>query len=260
MKHAALLALAVFVPEITAAEPIFPNSVVSNNIDFITTQDPSAFYCLTYFGTETREMPDKRSSALFADDVHIFEAWFTDGTAIELTVHPDLGDETNAEQVARKLVDPLGRLPSFMRDGLSHVVILQGDLTAFAESEGRFFTVYDANVASRISTHDLEETVFHEAVHAIMDVPIARDPEWLRAQTNDGAFVTDYGASSPQGEDLAETALFAFTYFQHPERLPTQVKEELVELVPHKLEFLERFFGPSQDMQRTVDGLENCGR
>lgn len=257
MKHLAF-SLCLLLPTAGATDPLFPNSVVSNDIEFISSEDESAFYCLHYFGTDTREMPDKRKDGLLVDDVHIFEAWFLDGTAIQLWVHPDFRNTFAATLAAQKLTGPLGHLPWFMRERLDHVVVHKGDETAFAEDRGRFFVVYDGNMDKRISTHDLEETVFHESVHATMDVPIAHSAEWRKAQAADKGFVTTYGASFPEREDLAETALFAFAYFQHPERLPDQLRSDLETLAPNRLAFLEQFFGPSRPIQRNLDGLEDC--
>ena len=241
-----------------SAKPLFENSVVSNDIEFLTTSDPSAFYCLLYFGTEDREMPDKRSDALMADGVHVFEAWFTDGTAVPIWAHPDLGDQSAAEATARLATGPLGRLPSFMRERLDHVVIHSGDETAFAEDQGRFFVLYDANMRRRIKTHDLEETVFHEAVHATLDVPIAASDGWQAAQRADGQALTHYAADNPGREDLAESALFAFTYFQHPERLGPELRANIEVTIPARLAFLRDIFGPDQQMQKTVGPLQDC--
>lgn len=44
-----------------SADPIFPNSVVSNDIDFIREDDPEAGFCLNFVGTSRAEMPDKRT-------------------------------------------------------------------------------------------------------------------------------------------------------------------------------------------------------
>ena len=258
MKKLLTIAAMTLAASSVAAQPLFPNSVVSNDIDFITTDDHSAFYCLHYLGTDRREMPDKRHDELFADGVHVFEALFTDGTVIEITAHPDFGTEARAADVAAKLTGPLGRLPTFMREKLGHVVLQKGDETAFAESRGRFFTVYDENMSKRIGTHDLEETVFHESVHAAMDVPVATDPEWLAAQSDDAAFVTEYAASLPEREDLAETALFAYAFFRHPERLDDQLLRDIKQTIPNRLAYLERFFGPSLTLQHEQDGLPAC--
>ena len=49
----------------------------------------------------------------------------------------------------------------------------------------------------------------HESVHAAWDKTHAKSAEWQDAQKKDGGFITDYARKNPQGEDLAESALFA---------------------------------------------------
>lgn len=255
---APVLSALLFSPVLSTAEPLFPNSVVSNNIDFIKTSDPSAFHCLGYLGQSRKEMPDKRGGALMADGVYVFEARFRDGARVGIWVHPDMGSQKAAARVAGQLSGPLGRLPSFMRMKLDHVVIHKGDETAFAEDRGHFFVLYDQNMAKRIRTHDLEETVFHESVHATLDHAIAAQRAWKKAQRRDGGFVTTYAANHPGKEDLAETALFAMTYFLHPERLPADVRAKLAQLVPNRLEFLSELFGADKQMQAKHRHLPGC--
>jgi len=55
------------------AGPLYPNSVVSNDIDFIKPGDRGAFACLIYNGTSRQEMPHKARNGLFANGVHVFE-------------------------------------------------------------------------------------------------------------------------------------------------------------------------------------------
>ncbi|MEO1550606.1 MAG: hypothetical protein AAFR93_09255 [Pseudomonadota bacterium] len=234
-----LCALALVTWASTAAgAPLFPNSVVSNDLDFIRPGDPSAFACVSQTDLGRREMPDKRVDTLFSNDVRVFTAQFRDGTAVELWLHPDLRGADVVEPVAQAL----GHLPTLMRRQLSHVVIHAGNETAFAEDEGRFFVLYDGNIADRISTRDLQETVFHESVHAAWDVPHASARAWRRAQAEDGAFVTAYAARLPLREDLAETALFAWAMHRTPGRLGRDIEAKLRALVPQRLAYLEALF------------------
>jgi hypothetical protein len=239
---------------VAAAEPLFPNSVVSNDIDFITTSDPAVPGCLRYLGQAAREMAGALDTdELMAEDVHTFEVAFADGSRVGLWVHPSVGRREEAEAVAGLLVGPLGRLPAVMRMPLSHVVIHSGDYTAMAEDLGNFFAVYADNVRARLSTHDLEETVFHESVHASLDVLWADSSVWRNAQNADGGFITEYAAEEPEGEDLAESALFAYTYLRHPERLPPEVARGIEAIMPARLAVFETIFGaPEPD----VTGLE----
>ena len=111
--------------------PILPNSIVSNDLEFITKEDEHAFACLDFSGRERREMPDKRSDQLLADKTFIFTAQFSDRAELEIWAHPSFGTIENALQHVEMIVEPLGRLPSFMRQRLSHVVLHEGDETAF---------------------------------------------------------------------------------------------------------------------------------
>lgn len=239
------------VPLASGAEPIFPNSVVSNDIDFIASDDPAVPACLRYLGRGTQEMPGGPTDDLMLPDVHLMEATFDDGSRIGLWLHPSLGPQEDAEALALLLLGPLGRLPALMRQRLSHVVVHPGDRTAFAEHLGHFFVLYRDNMLDRIATHDLEETVFHESVHATLDADWAQSAEWLAAQQADSAFITAYAAEKPEGEDLAESALFAFAQIRHPERLPPEVSDAIETLIPARLAFFKQLFNaPEPDLPK----------
>lgn len=233
-----------------AAGPLFENSVVSNDIDFILSSDPALPACLRYIGQVTQEMPGALDTGdLMAADVFTFDAGFIDGSQVGIWVHPSVGTREGAQGLASLLLGPLGRLPAVMRQKLSHVVIQSGDHAAFGEHLGRFFVVYADNMHTRLGTHDLDETVFHETVHATLDAEWSQSAEWQSAQKADGAFITEYAAEKPQGEDLAETALFALTYLRHRERLPPDVALGVETMIPARLAVLQRIFNaPEPDL------------
>lgn len=243
MKKHILTTCLLLSASIAMASPPYQNSVVSNDFAFITPDDPNAFVCLFQIGTGTREMPDKRHDDLFADEVAIFQVQFSDGVTTQIWAHPDLGD--TAPDYARKVARAMGHLPTMMRNPLSHVVLLDGNETAFAEDLGRFFTIYSENIDDRISTDDLEETIFHESVHASLDVPLASSKQWQDAQRADADAITRYASENLDGEDLAETALFAYAYLATPGRLPATVVANIETRIPNRLEVLRGVFaGP----------------
>ncbi len=234
----ACVAIASVISLPAAAQTLFPSSVVSNDIDFLRQTDPSAFYCLDYDGPATREMV-YQGEVIFPDGVETFYARFSDQSMVEIWVHPAVGDESVARQKAMDLTLPLGTLPSWMRMPGLVVKINPGDRSAFAETLGRFFVVSSDNIEARLNTHDLQETVFHEMIHVALDTDHAKAHEWKAAQAADGAFVTDYALNNPTTEDLAETALFAYAYFNHPERLPVSVKNKLRDRFANRLAYLK---------------------
>lgn len=250
MKGLFLLMLA---PLAAANAPLFPNSVVSNDLEFIETKDQSTFTCLSYRGAEKAEMPDKRNNGLFVINSHIFTSYYTDGTAIELWAHPDFGSPSSAQNFVAPVAQAIGKLPIIMRMQLDHVVIHQGDETAFAEADGRFFVVYSDNIKSRIKSNDLEETIFHESVHATIDAHYSDSQTWQLAQQNDGAFITHYAANFPTKEDLAESALFAWAVLMHPGRLPHKIETQVKKLMPHRLDFFEELFASESIIPLKID-------
>ena len=236
-------AILISVANTARSEPLFPNSVVSNDLEFIRTDDESAFSCLVFDGTQRAEMPDKRSDELFADGVYIFNANYTDGTVVDLWAHPDLGSQEAALESVEPVAQAIGKLPTIMRSKIRHVVVHKGDETAFGEDRGGFFVLYSENIKTRIRNHDLEETVFHETVHATLDFKYHhRSGKWKKAQQADGGFVTEYAADLPDKEDLAESASFAWAMLVHPGRLPRDIEQRVRGIMPNRLAFFEDLF------------------
>lgn len=224
------------------ADPLFPNSVVSNDLEFIRTDDQSVFSCVAFQGTERAEMPDKRNDALFDSGTFMFQANYQDGTSVGLWAHSDFGSHSTALRSVEPVAQAIGKLPTVMRSKLDHVVIHKGDEVAFGEADGHFFVLYSDNIRTRIRNHDLEETVFHESVHATLDAKYLRNRAWRSAQRADGAFITEYAARLPDKEDMAESALFAWTVLVHPGRLPQGIEARVRQIMPNRLAFFEDLF------------------
>ena len=227
---------------IAVEQPFFINSIVSNDIDFIHASDPTVESTLKYLGTSRREMPDKRNDFLFDDSAHVFVMQFADGADVEIHVHSDFENFREVERYPDLLKGPIGKLPPEMRNTLSHVVIHKGNEVAFSEHLGHFFVLYSQNVETRIKNGDLEETVFHESVHATLDHKYRESTEWIEAQKTDGIFVTNYGADNPESEDFAESALFAYTSYTYPNRLPLNLQRWLKDNVPNRMAYFDELF------------------
>ena len=97
---------------------------------------------------------------------------------------------------------------------------------------------------TRISNNDLEETVFHESVHASLDSTYLRSQAWLDAQRSDGTFVTQYAKNNPDKEDMAESAIFAYTMLKHPGRLSRDIEDWVRIYMLNRYMFFETVFLP----------------
>ncbi len=225
-----------------AVPPLFKNSIVSTDIDFITECDADSFKSYVYIGQQEKEMPDSRNDILFDKKAYVFESTFANGKKVGIWAHSSFGSKAAAEEYVVKLNPRLGKLPELMRDKVSHVIIHKGDATAFAESEGNFFVLYSDNMDVRISNNDLEETVFHESVHASLDFTYANSTGWKNAQNADGNFITQYGKDNPKLEDLAETAIFAYTMIKNPGRLSKDIEDWVNKNNPNKFAFFKTIY------------------
>lgn len=234
MKPLVFALILAVAPSGLLAQPLYPNSVASNDLDFILADDPGACWSIVENEGGRTEMYDPRRDLLFVEGAHHFDVTFPD-QQIRINVHPDVGDP---KKRAMQAAASISRLPTQMRNALKHVNILDGDGAAWEEGLGGFFTLYDGLMERRLAEHDLDETVFHESAHVALDPLISRDPDWQSNQIADGGFITSYAAEKPNKEDIAESALFAWTMLYHPGRLPADVEAAVRETIPNRLEYL----------------------
>jgi hypothetical protein len=224
------------------SDPLFPNSIVSNNINFILETDSNTLIRIDYKGQQDNEMPDSRTDVLFDENSYIFEASFVGNVKTEIWCHSNFGSVLAAQEYVEKLGRCLGKIPVFQINMLDHVVIHKGDATAFAETEGQFFVLYSDNMDKRISTNDLEETVFHESIHATIQNIYETSADWKNAQIADGKFITEYAKRLPSLEDMPETALFAYTMINYPGRMPLYIEKWINENIPNRLAFFKTIY------------------
>lgn len=221
-------------------EPLYASSVVDTDFDFIRETDRSVLDTVAFVEKGLAEMPDKVATQELFQPAYQFRATYKDGVKADFFVSERAGTQAVAQTYVDLAAIRLGRIPHVLRKGVTRVVINEGDATAF--SDVGLIVLYTKNMGKRISTHDLEETIFHESVHATWDKDHAEAPGWTRAQRTDPGFLTNYGRTHPQGEDLAETALFAVTMVHHPDRLPTDVRARVQAQVPARLEYIRKLF------------------
>ncbi len=250
-------ALALAGPGMFALPQDYASSVVGTDFDFIVDEDPSTFLCLEFHGQRLREMPEKTSGDPLVQPALVFMAYYEDGTKVDVALDADFSTESAGREEALRYATRLGKLPTALRSGIERIVVHAGptDATAFGGHGG--IVLYSANATKRIATHDLEETLFHESVHAAWDVPHRESPAWVAAQAADGAFLTKYAAKDP-GEDLAESALFAYTLLHHPERIPADQAARIRAVIPARIAFVETLVPPGEPIFHPVGPRYAC--
>jgi len=240
--------------EATLQAPPYRSSVVGTDFDFITESDPDTFGRLEDKGQGPAEMPDKSDrSAPLVQEAFLFVAHFNDGTRVRLAIDADFKTQDSARQEALRYTPRLGKLPTALRRGVERVVIHKGGENVTAFSDVGLIVLYADNATKRIGTHDLEETVFHESVHAAWDKTHAKSAEWQDAQKKDGGYVTDYARKLPQGEDLAESALFAYALLHHPDRIPKEEAARIARLIPNRIAFVEKLLPKDKPLHFLIE-------
>jgi hypothetical protein len=255
-----LLLLLAFRPATAGDEPLYPSSVVGTEFDFILDTDPDTFVRLEDKGEGKAEMPDKSvESAPLFQQAFLFVAHFNDGTRVKLTIDADFKTQEAARKESLRYTPQLGKLPTALRRGVDRLVVHKGgeDVTAFSD-EG-VIILYSDNATKRIGTHDLEETVFHESVHAAWDKTHEASAEWLDAQKKDGCFITHYAMKNPKGEDLAESALFAFALIHHPKRIPKKDADKITRAIPSRIAFVEKLLPKGTPLHFSVETKQKDG-
>lgn len=219
---------------------LYRSSVVGTEFDFILETDPDTFVELKSLGRGDAEMPDKTDDAApLVNPAFLFRSSFRDGTSVHIAVDIEFETEEKARAEALRYTPRLGKLPTALRRGVSRVVIHKGGEDATAFSDVGLMVLYSDNATKRIATHDLEETVFHESVHAAWDKEHRASAGWREAQKKDGCFVTEYARKNPDGEDLAESALFAYTLVHHPGRIPKKDADRIRAAIPARIAYVE---------------------
>lgn len=230
------------------------DSTADTVFDIIRADDPTSFRCLTYAGQAPRQIWDKRVDGEPVVDAFLFNADYADGSTVEMAVNPEFASADRARAEAMRYAVPLGQLPALLRAGVKRFSIHGGD-KAFHAGTGQI-VVYADKARQRIEQNHLEESIFHEAVHASLDDKHREAPAWKQAQIADGRFLTSYGQSRPDREDLAETALFAFAILRFPDRFPPIDSDTVRDAVPHRFAYIEQLFSkadpPVADATATV--------
>jgi len=225
--------------------------------DIIQTSDPSEFSCLEDAGRGERQIWDKRVEGEPIVNAFLFMSRYKDGTNIEIAINPEFGNVDDARAEAMRYAAPLGQLPTSLRRGIAKFSVHKGN-EAFHAGTGQI--IFYAERADQRMTYDhLEESIFHEAVHASWDAEHRLASGWIAAQKADGMFLTEYGRNSPDREDLAETALFAYAILHHPDRLPPADTEDTRRAVPNRIKYIEALLPPGQNMHFQVAEPKDCG-
>lgn len=257
LRRYGFLSLIIIVPGLAAAQVEPPFDATADTVfDIIRQDDPTQFVCLTYEGRETRQMWDKRLDGESDLNVYLFRAYFEQGPSIDIILNPEFTNPETARAEAMRYTRGLGQLPLVFRQGIKQFGIHKGN-KSFHAGPGKIF-MYQDKTSLRIKQKHLEESLMHEATHASLDRKHALSAPWLAAQASDKGFVTRYAARRPEGEDLAETALFAFGLLRHPGRIPPADSKAILARIPARIAVVRDILDNGPQLAPAPTPPDNC--
>ena len=224
--------------------------------DIIQASDPSVFSCLENAGRGERQIWDKRVDGEPVVNAFLFNSRYTDGTNIEIAINPEFETVEAARAEAMRYAVPLGQLPTSLRRGIAKFSVHKGD-KGFHAGTGQI-VFYAGRADQRMTYNHLEESLFHEAVHASWDAEHRLSEGWIAAQAADRMFLTEYGRNTPDREDLAETALFAYAILHHPDRFPPVDTADTRRAVPNRIKYIEALLPPGQPIFFQAGEAKGC--
>ncbi len=238
-----------------AQEPPFSNTA-GTVFDIIRKGDASTLSCVEDAGRGMRQIWDKRVDGEPTVEAFLFMARYSDGANIEIAINPEFGSGEAALAEALRYARPLGQLPTVLRAGIKRFSV-HGGREGFHAGTGQI-VVYAETTDNRLSYDHLEESIFHESVHASWDAQHRLAEEWRAAQNRDGRFLTGYGAKNPEREDLAETALFAYAILHYPDRFPPADTRDTLAAVPARIAYVKALLPPDEPIHFALRDAVAC--
>ena len=99
----------------TKLKPPFQGTIFIS-AEIIKSSDPTAYSGLSEAGQGLRKMYDRRRNDWVRHKAFLFIAKYDDGLQIEVQVNPEFGSTENAQKVATKYAEVIGRLNHFLKE------------------------------------------------------------------------------------------------------------------------------------------------
>ncbi len=197
--------------------------------------DPTTFTELKAKRKDTRSMFDRRTAKQGDYEAFVFEAKFGKGEEVEIDVNVEFETEEAAREQAEFYAIAFGKLPLFLRENIKALWIHQGKELF---GGGANLTIHTGQSADYIRDGILEETLAHEAAHAL-DAKHARAKKWITAQAEDGRFISSYAKANLFREDVAESFVPYLAVRYRPDRITPKQLRTITETIPRRIAYFD---------------------
>ena len=250
MKQLILCLTLVLYSVFAMAKPPFRGTTeLSPNI--ATASDPSAFESISYKGTGSRTMFDRRASDWVILNPFLFEARFDDGRIVEMQVNPEFKNNKTAEVEAKKYAWLIGQLPAVLRKDIQTSWIHKGN-NLFGGGNNNIL-IHTGMALEYEKDGILEEILIHEAAHTSLDSYHSNAKAWLDAQSDDKNFISGYAKEFPGREDIAESFLGYIATIHRSNSIYRGERSKIRKAMPNRIKYFDaQNFDLSQYSDREV--------
>ena len=226
---------------------IFKKATTFVDNDIIKKSDPSNFKDVVFVEKEQlldfdkRTFKNRKTSWKKTNfSVFVFRASFENTDDILIKVNDEFKDLKKAEKQAIKFGKIFGQMPAFLRKKVKYLIIHKGN-PSWAGGNGS--AVIHTNTFINENKKYIEESMFHELVHASLDWQWGKksieEDKWLNAITTDKYYISDYAWEYPEQEDLAETVLWWYASRCKKDRISKKNYEKVNKFLSNRFKYLD---------------------
>ena len=226
---------------------IFKKGTTFVDSDIIKKSDPSNFKDIVFVEKEKlldfdkRTFKNRKTSWKKTNfSVFVFKASFENTVDILIKVNDEFKDLKKAEKQAIKFGKIFGQMPAFLRKKVKHLIIHKGN-PSWAGGNG--YAIIHTNTFINENKNYIEESMFHELVHASLDWHWGKksieEDKWLNAISADKYYVSNYAWENPKQEDLAETVLWWYASRCKVDRISKKNNEKINKFLTNRFKYLD---------------------
>jgi len=217
------------------AQPYWGTIFIDSTI--VTANDPTTHISTTYTGQGMRTVYDRRIPGWITINAYLFDIVWSDGLTCEAQINPEFGSSAAAFVEADKYGVIVGRLPTCLRQDVHALWIHMG--TQPFGGGNHSILIHTGQTAVYEAQGILEETLIHESSHTSLDSAHANAPGWIAAQNSDVNFISNYAATNPTTEDVAESFLTWVMVRQCIQRVSQQNFDTISYYIPNRLAYFD---------------------
>lgn len=204
--------------------------------------DPSSFTSTVSRGVDFRLVFDRRQGSWNTVQMRVFDAVFDDQakSPVEIHVNPEFGDQAACALVASDYLPALGRVPTYLRQGLNAITIHAGNY-GWAVGSGNLI-IHTENTYF-LENGNVDETIAWSLATLSLSGPIQASQAWNASVTSDPMFISDFALSNPSFADVAESYIAWYAArVVDTSRVSGENKTLIENGIPARLDFLDQYY------------------